>query len=56
MLAFGAGLLLSAVGFWLGGEEYPLTAIGFLVGAVTGFVWAAWLARLLLTGRLAVAG
>jgi hypothetical protein len=54
MLAFGVGLLFSAVGFWLGGEEYPLTAIGFLVGVVTGFVWAAWLARLLLSGRLPV--
>jgi hypothetical protein len=29
-----------------------MTVIGFLVGVVTGFVWAAWLARLLLSGRL----
>jgi hypothetical protein len=45
MLAFGVGLLLSAAGFWLGGMEHLLAAGGFLVGSVTGAVWAAWLAR-----------
>jgi hypothetical protein len=56
MLAFGVGLLLSAVGFWPGCEEHALTAIGFLVGVVASFMWAAWLVRLLLTGRSAVTG
>jgi hypothetical protein len=52
MLAFGVGLILSSVGFWLGGEQHPLTAVGFIVGSLMGMVWAAWLAWWLMTGRL----
>jgi hypothetical protein len=52
MLASGAGLLCSAVGFWLGGEQHPLAAVGFIVDSLMGMGWAAWLAWWLMTGRL----
>ena len=47
-VAFGAGYVLSAIGFALGGQQHPLSAIGYLVGTVAGIVWAFWLGRLLL--------
>jgi hypothetical protein len=52
MLGAGVGLVLPAIGFWLGGAEHPLTAFGFLVDSVAGFVWAFWLARLSFTNQL----
>lgn len=53
MVVFGLSYIISAAGFWLGGWENPLAALGYLVGALTGPVWAIWLGRLLLDGRLA---
>lgn len=54
MLAFGLGLVISAAGFRLGGEQSPLAAGGYVLGAVAGAVWAGWLARWLLAGRLVI--
>jgi hypothetical protein len=50
----GVGLLLSAIGFILGGEQHPLAAAGYLVGFIAGIGWTAWLARFLLAGQLVV--
>lgn len=52
LVASGLGLLLSAAGFWLGGAENPIAAVGFVVGMTAGTVWAAWLVRLLWAGSL----
>jgi hypothetical protein len=54
MLVYGLGLFLSAVGFWYGGQQHPITALGYLLGSMAGILWAGWLARLLLTGRLSL--
>lgn len=54
MLAAGVGLLLSAVGFWLGGEQHPLAAAGFISGFIADFVWPAWLAWSMLAARTTV--
>lgn len=54
MIAFGLGYGLSAIGFWLGGWENPLAAIGYLASAVTGPAWSFWLARLLLNNRVLI--
>jgi hypothetical protein len=40
------------VGYWLGGYEQPLLWVGAAVGYLAGPVWAFWLGRLLLGGRL----
>lgn len=45
MMIFGMGLLLSAVGFWLGGERHPLAAIGYFAGSIAGMVWPLWMAN-----------
>jgi len=50
MLVFGLGLFLSSVGFWLGGERHPLTAIGFFIGSLAGMIWPIWLAKKLIVG------
>ncbi len=54
MIGAGVGLLLSAIGFILGGEQHPLAAAGYLVGFIAGIGWTAWLARLLLAGQVFV--
>jgi hypothetical protein len=51
MVVFGLGYLLSALGIWLGGQQHPLAAGGYLLSVLTGPVWAIWLGRLLLNGR-----
>ncbi len=48
----GIGLVLIIVGFWIGGQEHPLTIIGGLVAFVGILIWAIWLGRLLLTGKV----
>lgn len=50
MLAAGAGLLFCMVGYFLGGEQHPLAAIGYVAGFIAGMVWAGWLSRYLLAG------
>jgi hypothetical protein len=52
MIAFGVSYVLSAVGFLLGGWQNPLAGTGYLIGAITGPIWAIWLGRLLLDGRV----
>lgn len=54
MIGAGVGLLLSAIGFILDGEQHPLAAAGYLVGFIAGIGWTAWLARFLLAGQLVV--
>lgn len=49
-IAYGLGYALSALGIWLGGQEHPLAASGYLIGAIAGPIWAIWLGRLLLNG------
>ena len=53
VLAGASGVLL-VIGFWLGGQQHPLAAAGFLVNAVASPIWAFWLARLLLSGSLVI--
>jgi len=48
MLVFGLGLICSAIGFRLGGEQSLLAAAGYFIGSIAGTVWAVWLARVLL--------
>ena len=48
----GIGLVLVIVGFWIGGHEHPLTAVGGLVSVIGLSIWAIWLARLLLSGSV----
>lgn len=43
----GLGLVLSLVGFWIGGQEHPLAGIGFLVSFFALPIWCFWLSRLL---------
>lgn len=53
-LSIGAGiaLILIIMGFWIGGQEHPLTTIGGL-GAFLGILaWSLWLGRHLLKGQL----
>jgi hypothetical protein len=44
------------VGFWLVGYESPILWFGAAVGYLVGPVWAFWLGRLLLHGRVPVTG
>ena len=48
----GTGLILIIFGFWLGGQEHPLTAIGGLASFIGILIWAIWLGRLLLAGKV----
>lgn len=49
LILAGAGLITVIVGFWIGGQQHPLTAIGGLVALVGNVIWAVWLGRLLAT-------
>lgn len=55
MFVFGLGYILSAVGIWIGGQQHPLAAIGYLSSVLTGPIWAIWLGRVLLKGEIAFA-
>lgn len=48
----GVGLVLIIAGFWIGGQEHPLTAIGGTVAFLGTLIWAIWSGRLLLTGKV----
>jgi hypothetical protein len=48
----GAGFVALMAGVLLGGQEHPLTAIGGLIAGIGYPVWAIWLGRILLSGRL----
>lgn len=54
MIAFGLGYILSAAGIWLGGQQHPLAATGYLTSIITGLAWTIWLGRLLLSNRMPV--
>jgi hypothetical protein len=52
-VAFGLSYILGTIGYWLGGGyESPILWVGAIMGYVVGPVWAFWLGRLLLNGRL----
>lgn len=51
-IGFGLCYLLGTIGYWLGGYENPILWVGVAVGYLVGPVWAFWLGRLLLNGRL----
>lgn len=55
MIAYGISTLLAVVGYWLGGQEHPLAAIGYLAGAIVGPIWTIWFGRLLLAKEVVVA-
>ncbi|MDX1612769.1 MAG: hypothetical protein R3300_00590 [Candidatus Promineifilaceae bacterium] len=55
-LVSGASFVAIVVGFGQGGQEHPLAAVGFLIGAVAVPIWSIWLGRLLLGASLAVSG
>jgi len=43
----GVSSVLVLVGFWIGGQEHPLAAVGFLAGGVAIPVWAFWMGKFL---------
>jgi hypothetical protein len=42
----GVGYILSNLGFWLGGQQHPLLAVGSLIAIFSYPIWAFWLGRL----------
>lgn len=48
----GVGYAMVIIGFILGGQEHPLTAIGGLAAGVCYPIWAIWFGRMLLAGAL----
>jgi hypothetical protein len=46
----GAAIIVTAIGFVLGGQQHPLSVAGFVVGAVAVPVWAFWLGKVLASG------
>jgi hypothetical protein len=51
-LVTGIGLILIIVGFWIGGESHPFTAVGGLVAFAGMLTWAIWFGKLLISERL----
>ncbi len=51
-IAAGAGYLVTAVGFYRGGQQHPLFYAGSVLIVAGYSVWATWLGRLLQTGAL----
>ncbi len=52
LIVTGVGYGLVAIGFWIGGQEHPLAAIGFLVGLIGGVIWPISMGRLFLSGAI----
>lgn len=48
----GVGYILVILGFLLGGQQHPLTAVGGLTAVISYPIWAIWIGALLLSGRL----
>lgn len=48
----GVGYILVILGFILGGQQHPLTAVGGLTAVIGYPIWAIWIGGLLLSGRL----
>lgn len=46
------GYLLVILGFLLGGQQHPLTAVGGLTAVIGYPIWAIWIGVLVLSGRL----
>jgi hypothetical protein len=49
-VAAGAAIIITAIGFVLGGQQHPLATAGLVVGAVAVPVWAVWLGKVLASG------
>jgi hypothetical protein len=54
-LGFGLSYIMGAIGYWLGGYEHPILWVSVAAGYLVAPVWAFWLGRLLLRGRLGAA-
>ncbi|GIW01952.1 hypothetical protein [Roseiflexus sp.] len=48
----GVGYILVILGFLLGGQQHPLTAVGGLTAVIGYPIWAIWIGGLLLSGIL----
>lgn len=46
----GISYIAIAIGFWIGGQQNPMAAVGFVVGAIASSVWTFWIASLLSSG------
>jgi len=53
-IAYGLGFVLGGIGFWLGGQQHPVAALGFAITFIGGPIWAIWLGRLLMKGEFPV--
>ena len=54
-IVFGLSYIMGTIGYWLGGYEQPILWVGAAAGYLVGPVWAFWLGRMLLHGRLVTA-
>jgi len=52
----GIGLVLIIVGFWIGGQEHLLTTVSGLITFIGILIWAIWLGKLFLAGKVASSG
>lgn len=50
-IVYGLGFVLGGIGFWLGGQQHPVSVLGFAVTFIGGPIWAIWLGRLLMKGE-----
>lgn len=55
-IVVGAGYILLAIGWRIGGEKHPLSWAGAGLSILGYSVWAIWLGRLLHTGAIVVSG
>jgi len=55
-IVVGAGYILVALGFRLGGQEHPLSYAGALLVIVGYSIWSIWLGWLFTSGRLVLLG
>lgn len=55
-VATGVSYAAIAAGYLAAGPQHPLTAVGFLVGAVSTPVWCIWMGRMLTSGQLIALG
>jgi hypothetical protein len=53
-IVVGAGYILVALGFRIGGQEHPLSYAGALLVIVGYSIWSIWLGWLFTSGRLAL--
>jgi len=52
----GIGLILIAVGFWIGGQEHFLTILGGLVSFIGILIWTVWSGKHFLRDKVTFSG